>query len=66
MQAASRSSFLLEAAQPIRISGETGRKNLDRNFAGETAIFGSIHFSHAASTHERENLIGSKSSADLC
>ena len=53
--------FLREPTQPIRIRGEVGRKDLDRDFTPERGVARAIHLAHPARTERREYLAASKS-----
>jgi hypothetical protein len=49
--------LLLESPHPILIAGEFGRKNLERHFPAQTGIFSQIHFTHAARSDLRADLV---------
>lgn len=55
--------FLLEAAEPIGVSGEGRRQDLDGYFAAETEIAGAVDLSHASRADEREDFVGAEPSA---
>ena len=53
--------FLREPPEPVRIRGEVGRKDLDRDFAAERGIARAIDLAHPARTERREDLAASES-----
>src|SRR5262252_2037447 len=58
VQDSRRSRLLLEAAQPVRIRRDRGRKDLDRHLATEPRIFGLVDLSHSSCPERREDLVG--------
>ena len=63
VQDARRPSFLLEAAQPLRVLGKGSRQDLDRDVAPESRIFRPLHLSHATCADRREDLVGTQPGA---
>ena len=57
-----RPGFLLEALQPVRVSREGSRKDLDRDVAAEPRVSGPVYLAHSARTQRRQNLVGAEAS----
>ena len=55
--------FAGEARPPFGITGEELRQNLEGDVSRQVAVACPIHFSHAASTDERDDLVGSQADA---
>jgi hypothetical protein len=52
--------FVLEAAQALRVFGETARQHLDRHVACEPRVAGAVDLAHAAGPERAEDLIGAQ------
>ncbi len=63
VQRGGRACLLLEALQPLRIGGQTGRQDLDGDVTPEARVASPIHLPHAARAKERDDLIRPESSA---
>ncbi len=57
IQAAGSARFLLEAAYPVGIFGESRRQNLHRDHAVESCVACAIHFAHAVGAQGRNDLV---------
>jgi hypothetical protein len=54
----------LEPGHPLRIAGQRGREDLDRDLAVERRIPGSPDFAHATSTQAAQDQVGPQHLAD--
>ena len=63
VQGGSRLSLLLETTQTVRIVGEIGWEDLDRNRAIEAGIERAINLAHAACPERAEDLVGTERGA---
>ena len=63
VQRRGRACFLLEALQPLRIGGQTGRQDLDGDVTPQARIASPIDLAHAARAKERDDLIRAESIA---
>jgi hypothetical protein len=61
VQCSNRPGLMLEATQPVGISGEHRRKNLDRHIAPEARVACPIHLAHAARADLSANFIRAES-----
>lgn len=52
-----RPGFLLEAAQAVRVLGESGREHLDGNVAAQPGIARAVNLPHAARADQRDDLV---------
>src|SRR5262245_9695123 len=59
-----RSRLALEAAKSVRVCGEVRWKHLDRHCAPETGIDCPVDFTHAAGSHELDDLVMAEDTAD--
>jgi hypothetical protein len=55
-----RACFLLEAPEPLAVTGECGGQDFDGDVAAEARIVGAIHVAHAARRDGRDDFIGSE------
>ena len=53
--------FAAETSQAIRVDGNSGRKNLERNFAAKFAIARAVNFAHAARSEQRSDFVRANS-----
>ena len=60
VQRRSGQGFLLEAAQPVGVSGKCLRKYFDRDFALKAGVTGAEDLAHPARAQRRDNLVGAK------
>jgi hypothetical protein len=55
-----RARFLLEALQPIRIAGDSGREHLDDDVATEPAVPPPVNDAHSAFADFLDDLVGAE------
>ena len=55
--------LLLEAAQPLRVLGERGRQDLDRDVAPEARVPRAVDLAHPSRADLREDLVGAEAGA---
>src|SRR5438552_2615861 len=48
----------LKSGDTLRIGGEGGGQNFDRDLAAENVVPGAIHLAHAALAEQRQDLVG--------
>ena len=53
-----RAGLLLEAAKTIEVAAKGSGQHLDRNFAAQTRVAGTVHLTHAARAQRRDDLVG--------
>ena len=63
VQCSHRPGLMLEATQPVGISGEHRRKNLDRHVAPEARVTRPIHLAHAGRAKLGSDLVWAESGA---
>ena len=61
-QRGQRLRLALEAGDALRVGGEGGGQDFDRDLAAEHGVAGAIHLAHAALAEQGEDLVG----ADAC
>ena len=60
IECAGGASFLLEAAKPFSIRGESGTQDFDSDLALQPCIAGAIDFAHSARAKPRKDFVGTK------
>ena len=57
IQGSGRLSFLFKAPQPVRIFRNEGGKNLDRYFALQNRVAGTINLAHSTCAQQAQNFV---------